>query len=340
MHPSGLGDCVMRGYSITLLVSIILLCSVDHGFTTGEAEYPRITARADPSEVTIGVPVEYTVRISGEVIDSLQIQPPSQGEYYPPGEEKKDSRISSLLPLYIIRSSRRDVKRGADPSVTVTVKLVYYRPGTYQLPAVGIVEGADRIGYRLPEITVKGVNVKGEYQEIEPPLELRGNYCRLLLLILGILALVAFILFIVHRIRRRERRVEEPSPPPPIEIFLDEIALLEKRRLIESGRYEEFAVCLSSHFRVFLTAQFGFDALEMTVGEIIQSLRKRIGETPFGKHRTLQSLLELWDLIKFAEFVPMPETLFANCAKTKELAKELSSLKRDDQREGVTHVRV
>jgi hypothetical protein len=330
----------MRGYSITLLVGIIFLCSVDPGFATGGEEYPRITARVDPSEVTIGVPVEYTVRISGKVIDSLRVQPPSQGEYYPPGEEKKDSRISSLLPLYIVRSSRRDVNRGADPSVTVTVKLVYYRPGTYQLPAVGISEGADRIGYRLPEITVKGVNVKGEFQEIEPPLELGGNYCRLILLVLGILALVALILFLVHRLRRRERRVEEVPPPPPIEIFLNEIASLEKRRLIESGRYEEFAVCLSSHFRVFLTAQFGFDALEMTASEIIRSLRKRVGETPFGKHRTLQSLLELWDLIKFAEFIPMPETLFANCAKTKDLAKELSSLKRHNQREGATYVRV
>lgn len=330
----------MRGYSITLLFCIVFFCSLDPGFAKGEEEYPRITARVNPSEVTVGVPVEYRVRISGKVIDSLHIQPPSPGEYYPPGEEVKDSRISSLLPLYIIRSSRRDVKKGDDPSVTVTVKLVYYRPGTYQLPAVGISEGEDHIGYRLPEITVKGVNVKGEFQEIEPPLELRGNYCRLILLVLGILALAALILFLVHRMRRRERRVEEVPPPPPIEIFLSEIASLKKRQLIESGRYEEFAICLSSHFRVFLTAQFGFDALEMTAREISRSLRKRIGETTFRKYSTLQSLLELWDLIKFAEFIPMTETLFDNCAKTEDLAKELSSLKLHDQREGASHVRV
>jgi hypothetical protein len=335
-------NCAMKGIFSILLLILISHSLQNYSPAEGE-EYPRIKAAAQPSEATIGIPIEYRITLKGRNVKGLKIRLPEKREYFPDrenarkkggdGGRKDKTDTISLMPLYIIHNARRDDDSdGEFASVTITLELAYYRTGKYFLPELHISDRENaRIGYKIPEITVKAVNERGEFQDIEPPLELSGNYYRLV--ILGALILIAAvgIAFILRYLSRRSREgIGEPVVTPPIDIFMNEIGLLVEKKLIESERFEEFVIAISLIFRKFLSAQYGFDAMEMTVREIMHSLEERLTGLGFQRHRIEAGrILDLWDLTKFAEFIPSRETLNLNLESTVKLARRLSS-------EGVT----
>lgn len=327
----------MKGV-VTLLLLILISHSFQNNAPAEGEEYPSIKATAQPSEVTIGIPIEYRITLAGNV-KGFKIRLPEKREYFP---DKEDARkrggdgkgdkidtLSSLMPLYIIHSARRDGDSdGEFASIVITLELSYYRTGKYFLPELHISDRENaRIGYRIPEITVRAVNERGEFQDIEPPLALRGNYYRLIILSALILIAAVGILFILRYLSRRSRKgIGEPVITPPIEIFMNEIGILVDKKLIESERFEEFVIAISHIFRKFLSAQYSFDAMEMTVREIMHALEERLTGMGFQRHRIEAGrILDLWDLTKFAEFIPSQEELNSNLESTVKLARRLSS---------------
>ncbi len=324
-------------FSILLLI-LISHSSHDNSLADGE-EYPRIRASVHPSEVTIGIPIQYRIVIAGKNIKGLKIRLPERREYFPEREyagkkgEKVDrggsADIITLIPLYIIHNAKRNESSdGEITSIVIILEMAYYRTGRYYLPELNILDSEEvRIGYKIPEVTVKAVNERGEFQDIEPPLELSGNYTRLI--ILGALLLIAavVVLFAIRYLQRRGReRAEVVVMTPPIDIFMNEIGSLVDKKLIEAERYEEFVIGISYIFRKFLSAQYGFDAMEMTVSEIMRSLEERLTSPGFQGHRSEAArILDLWDLTKFAEFIPSREALNSNLESTVKLARRLSS---------------
>ena len=141
------------------------------------------------------------------------------------------------------------------------------------------VRGADgvAIGYRVPEVMIEASNPSGDLQEIEPPLDLGGNYYRLLIVvsIMGALAAAAYLV-----LRRYESRRKNDTPVPyeipAIDEFLARMQTLRARGLVEEGRREEYVVEASRFFRMFLSRLIGIDAMEMTGLELADAL-ERIG---------------------------------------------------------------
>jgi hypothetical protein len=325
-------------FSILLLI-LISHASHDNSLADGE-DYPRIRASVHPSEVTIGIPIQYRIVIEGKGIKGLKIRLPERREYYPEreyagekGEKGDKGRAAdtppSLIPLYIIHNAKRDDNSdGEITSIAITLEMAYYRTGRYFLPELNILDSEEvRIGYKIPEVMVKAVNERSEFQDIEPPLELSGNYTRLIVLgALLLITAVAVILAIRYLQRRGRERAEKVVMTPPIDIFMNEINSLVDRKLIEAERYEEFVIGISFVFRKFLSAQYGFDAMEMTVSEIMRSLEERLTGPGLQGHRSEAArILDLWDLTKFAEFIPSREALTSNLESTVKLARRLSS---------------
>ena len=323
------------------VVILLLFILISHAFQNNSPaegeEYPSIKATAQPSEVTIGTPIEYRITLKGNV-KGFRIRLPEKREYFPDrenaGKRKGDGKgdadaVSSLMPLYIIHGARRDDDSDdGTTSIAITLELAYYRTGSYFLPEVHISDRENaRIGYRIPEITVRAVNESGAFQDIEPPLALRGNYYRLIILSALILAVAVGIIFILRYLSRRSREgIAEPAVTPPIAVFMHEIGILAGRKLIESERFEEFVIAISHIFRKFLSAQYGFDAMEMTVREIMHALEERLTGLGFQRHRIEAGrILDLWDLTKFAEFIPSRDELNSNLESTVKLARRLSS---------------
>lgn len=327
---------------LSAIAIIAALCAAIDGHAALEKGlgYPEIRAVAGAKEVTIGQPVTYTVTIAGKNIADMRVTLPDKKEHFPkdlpgyqappPGESKKDKKEddpADLIPVFMVSDVKRDDRSDKEMRYqTISMTVAFYRTGTYRLPEVDL-RGADdvKIGYKVPEVTVKSVNEKGELQEIEPPLDLGGNYYRLIALVAAIIAVAIAAFFTGRYIVQRRSRKAPAAAVPPIERFMDDIHTLRTRRYIESGDLEAFCVELSGVFRMFLSGQFHADAMEMTAGEIVHYLENLPGHTSIRKYRDdIDRVLNLWDLMKFAEFVPSKEILEGNMESTIALAKKLA----------------
>ncbi|OHD64684.1 MAG: hypothetical protein A2176_10270 [Spirochaetes bacterium RBG_13_51_14] len=299
-------------------------------------EAPRIKAMIKPVKATVGSLLEYRINIAGKGLSALNVVPSENREYYPEinntndaikagNNDEHESDPFRFVPLYMIHSIKKnDRSDGSITDIAITMQISYYRPGTWALPEIEI-KGSDgiRIGYKVPSVEISAVNVEGQLQEIEPPLDLKGNYWRLVFLLLGVVA-VAVAAFFAWRYISTHREGRGVTIPP-IEIFLKEIEQFNGSRLIDEGRIEEFVFGISMIFRKYLSLQFHFDAVEMTTYEIERKIAKifpKYARERYGGE--IMENLNLWDLSKFAEFAPSREILHANLNRTVDLGKNIS----------------
>ncbi|MBN2159213.1 MAG: hypothetical protein JW807_07445 [Spirochaetes bacterium] len=316
---------------------VLWLCAA---YKATAAEPPKIKAVVKPDKATVGSILDYRVNVAGMNIGTIEIVPPEKRECYPEPKKEEQAKKKSdrgedaeedpahYVPLYIIHSVKKDDRSDKSMTdITVSMQLSFYRPGTWALPDIEI-RGADgiAIGYKVPTVEILAVNEKGEYQEIEPPLSLGGNYWRLAFLAMGLIALGVAAFFAYRYIRRVwEERRAAPIVIPPIETFMSDLEKFNGDRLIDEGKIEEFVFGISMIFRKFLSSQFGFDATDMTTYEIERKIMKVFPRSLYDRHAgDIVQGLNLWDLSKFAEFTPSGDMLRASLAKTIELAKNLS----------------
>jgi hypothetical protein len=319
----------MTGFRKFAAAAAVAFCFVACGAGRVHAQdYPGIAAEARPREATVGVPLKYTVTISGRDLRGIGIALPDRKEYFPEKAPAMPASPADSVPLYIINSAKKESVDGRNQRrITVTLELAFYRPGKHPLPEIDIRDRENvKIGYRVPEVEIKPANEKGEFQEIEPPLSLRGNYYRLLALAGGI-AVAAAAGFFVYSYLKKRNKTETPAPGTvrALDVFLGETGELRREGLIDRGRAREFAFRLSEAFRRFVSAQLGADAMEMTSSELAAFLERGLPRTVFaGAEKELRELLSLWDLAKFASFAPTAETLRSNLESAVRLARIFS----------------
>jgi len=299
--------------------------------STAAGAYPEIRAAVSAEKATVGDEIEYEVKIAGDGSDALNITVPGKKDYYPPEKEdpKKKSAVdeknpSSNVPVYSIHDAKkyRVVKGGS--GVRVSLKISYYRPGRHQLPELDIRDGdGTKVGYRIPEIEISEINKDGAFQEIDPPLDLGGNYYRIILAVLGIAAAGAIAFFLYRYFKKRkEQSVPPPVPVPPIDVFRRRMEEFNGMNLIEAGDAAKFAFGISMIFRDFLSLQMSFDAMDMTSDEILETVASRPGWRKFLDD--MSSCFSLWDLSKYAEFSPSRETMVGNMESAVRLAEKIS----------------
>ena len=189
-----------------------------------ETDYPTVKAGVSRESATVGEVIDYTVSITGRGVRDMEILKPAETVYFPDKDKKsgaaatgKDKKsgddAGSQVPLYIIHEAKKeDNSSGSVEYITLTMKISYYRPGRHLLPEVTI-SGKDRVrvGYKVPEVEIKPVNEKSEFVDIEPPLDLGGNYARLIYLALALVAATAGAVFLARYIRKRRRERVVPA---------------------------------------------------------------------------------------------------------------------------------
>ena len=309
----------------------------------GDDGFLKINAAVKPEKTSVGVPVEYRVSIAGRDLKDLQILLPESREIYPEKNaaetekakeakpEKENAAIdddaAKAVPLCIINSAKKEDHSEKDISyLTVVMSLTYYRTGTYSLPEIDILDAQKtRVGYKVPSITISEFNKEGKFQEIEPPMELGGNWHRLMLLILGVIVLTVAAVFLTRYIMKRRAEKKVPVPESPLESFLKEVDKMRGPEMIRENKIEEYTVAISAAFRRFLSGYYGFDATEMTTEEIRRKLMQVL--RVHGRQARLEEIIgrfNLWDLAKFAEFMPSQETLLRIHEETVGTARSLA----------------
>ena len=207
---------------------------------------------------------------------------------------------------------------------TVKIRVLYCAPGDYKIPPVSVKEDGRVVPFESPRVTVKAVNTDGQTVEIEPPFELKGNHTRIIILLIAAVLLGAAGFALWRWLRGRKRQVAEIKARPAIEIFRESAGAVSAA--LESGNLppDQFALELSMAFRRLICNVFDFDAAEMTSSEILASIvSRRKGLTAERYGSSLEGIMNLWDMTKFAEFAPSNDTLKVNLSDTVELAERM-----------------
>jgi hypothetical protein len=293
----------------------------------GTQDEPAVTASVTPAFATIGEKVKYSITVKNKTLNEIEVFLPDKKEEFPEkvkDGKKPDKPGEAAVPLYVIQDA---VKNEVESGIEITVNIIFYRPGRYQLPNIDILNTDKRkIGYKIPEIEIKSLNTEGKLEGIEAPLELSGNHMRLYMLIFTIIVLGSAGYFIYRRIKSGKPILPAPQIKlSPIEIFNNELKRLDPESLISKGDIEGYVFGISIIFRRLLSNLLLFDAHDMTSDEINVKLKKVFTKEMFNKyHGQIMQCFELWDLSKYAEFAPGKDMLLDNLAKTKKLAQELS----------------
>lgn len=306
------------------LLSVICLMVFASLLSAAEPEgFLAIDATIGREEAAVGQSVDYKIRITGENLSDVNISLPDKRQVYADtgGEEANGQAI---VPIYIIDSAKKEENFDSPTqTVLITMDVRFYQPGTWMLPEVDIT-GADGIkaGYRIPSVTVSALNPSGEFQESEPPLQAPGSNMRIFVFVLLLLALA--VLFVILW-RRRKKNTEAVIPPEsPFDIFMNELEQLDGITLIKQGKIEEYTFGISNIFRRFLSGQFMFEAAEMTSGELSRHLVRVFRSARYaGLADEITDQFKLWDLAKFAEFMPTEDTMLRSHENIIKIVKRL-----------------
>lgn len=149
-------------------------------------------------------------------------------------------------------------------------------------------------------------------EDLAPLFDFSGPLWPYLLLILAVVLLVGLLLYYLHQ--RRQTPEPEPPPPPPPSISPYEAALTRLRRLETAAldapdEIKPFFVELSDVLRTYLEDGLGVPALERTTRELMSEFEQHTvrHKLPGGAPQRVHGILELADLVKFADIRP-PDT--------------------------------
>ncbi|MBK7172998.1 MAG: hypothetical protein IPH84_07150 [Bacteroidales bacterium] len=91
---------------------------------------------------------------------------------------------------------------------------------------------------------------------------------------------------------------------PPWQLALENLDIIEAKKLWQNGKYKEYHTEVTDVLRVYLESQFRIPAMEMISSEIMDAFQGNDQLKPF-KEKVWQ-VLQLADLVKFAKEVPIP----------------------------------
>ena len=333
----------MNRIVFTLLLSLTSLCTLNAAVTVSSVD-----STVTPDKGRVCDPFTCTVTIRGTGLDRLKFVLPETKSYFPEPEDKKKKSPDktegdeNIPPLYVVKSAELVPGRDA-VSETLTAKLIilYMKPGTYTLPEIKITgDDGVPIGYRLQSVTIIETNPEGAFEEIEGPLEPAADYTRMAFIAAAAIAVIALSaaagIYLYRRWRKNKTAIETVPELPPYVRFLAELDSFKPEDCIASGRVKEYVFGMSIAFRHLLSAQFGFDAAEMTTDEIRSGLKKFMPAELYQAHSDeIMNAMDFWDISKFAAFTPSAELMNENLRASRSIAERITATGGDDVEPGV-----
>jgi hypothetical protein len=161
----------------------------------------------------------------------------------------------------------------------------------------------------LPVISHLGPDAAG-IRDLTPLIEFDGPIWPYVLLGLALLILAGLVFYYF----RSKRRAPEPEPPPPppvpqvsaYEAALARLRMLDGTDLDAPAHIKPFYVELSDVLRTYLEDSLSIPALERTTRELMGEFEQHTvrHKLPGGAPQRVHGILELADLVKFADVRP------------------------------------
>lgn len=254
---------------------------------------------ASPESVLLGEPFTYELTIT-----------------HPKGHRYELKRNPELGSFELLGQERSRLEGEDRDTTSFKLRMALFALGKQRLPDLGfevitesgaqewLAEGVEVEGKStLPP----GAEEKGEgLRDIRPPVEVPVRSYRLLWALLSLLG-AALLAYAIYRYAKRPRPKALARVPllPLHQRTLAALESLGKEALPAQGRFREFHFRLSEILRGYLGERYGFEALESTSPELLDSLRAR--STPGLPMEELGCFCQESDLVKFARAASDPE---------------------------------
>ncbi len=264
---------------------------------------PKATASLDTNTILIGDHVNIKLKLEckkGDKINWPLIRDTITGEV----EVISRSGIDTLAS-----------QNGLTLSQTITI--TSFDSGSYIIPPFQFVYGKlndttplyAETNVLILNVNTVVVDTTKAIKDIKPPLRVPLTFREILPYVLGALVLAGIVYLIVYYIRKRRRaepllQLKKKPKLPPHEVALKALEDLQKKKLWQSNQIKEYHSELTEIVRIYIEGRFNIFALEMTSGEILESV-DNIDVNKEIKKR-LKQILFLADLVKFAKEQPLP----------------------------------
>lgn len=134
------------------------------------------------------------------------------------------------------------------------------------------------------------------------------DFLWILWLVLGLALLIALIGLIIYFIVNKKKKGYFFKPPVVLPAHVraaNELDKLKSEKIWQQGREKEFYSKLTDILRRYIYEREGINAMEMTSGEILNSIRQ-ISDVD-SVYDNLKQILSTADLVKFAKYKPYPD---------------------------------
>ncbi|MDR3252155.1 MAG: hypothetical protein LBT35_01105 [Tannerella sp.] len=294
---------IRKFHSILLLT--VLLAAVQAG-TSAYAQLPTLVdVKIEVADIMIGEQTVIHLSVTTDRDRQVLVPLPPPGELLTEGVEV----------LRITPPDTVDIKNNR-VSINYDLLITSFDSALYLLPSFIAIDGRDTI--RSEQVALKvtppevNLDAPDEYYDIKavwkPPFVL-ADYYPLIFGILFVLLLAGAAYYYYKRWRRRPARSEGGKRVPllpPHEQAIKELNEIRERKLWQQSRFKDYYTEITDTLRRYMTARYGFEAMEMTSSEILDLIEEEEKGNKDVLH-VLKQILQLSDFVKFAKLHPLPD---------------------------------
>lgn len=289
----------------TALIFILTL------FSLGLKAQDTLILSVKPDKIKIGEQTQFTIRYQYEGDEEFRdMQWPEFGD-----------TISSKIE--ILEKGKVKTKKISDPQrpnlleKNQTFTITSFDSGYYAIPPIQMIVNGDTLTSNpvLLEVHTVDVDTTKNFKDIKDIYETELSLSDYFKMIgnwlkdnwIYLFAVLVIILFLVYYFFLRKRNKPAEEKPlviiPPHLITLEQLALLENKKLWQNGMVKEYYIELSDILRSYIEKRFLIHAMEQTTDEIMSQLR--LTDISEISKLTLIPVLKLADLVKFAKENPI-----------------------------------
>jgi len=260
---------------------------------------PNISVSVEPGEITVGDPIELTIRVRLEGYKQVVL----------PSADK-------LSPFEVLKI---DTLKDSKKEIAIKYTITHFEAGEQELKDIPIIflkdAGVDSAVIQAGAIYVQTVlqdaDSTAQIKDIHPPVKMEwllADILPFLWIALGIIAAGVLGYYVRRRWFGGGKLIEElmiPAPPP-YDTAIRNLEELRIKRLWQQGYLVEFYSELTEIIKHYIGGRYEFDAPEMTTDELMH--RQNIWSSSEETLSYVHQIVTCADLVKFASYTPEPST--------------------------------